>query len=253
MRGWRLPEGREVLLAEYLEKVWEVVGRAALNQVLGGAGSGARNGAAGVLEEDARLTALFLWTLQSSNGVKAEENGEDEDDSENDEEKEAPKKKTGGYALVFDVARRFAQPLGIHLPDWEGRIIATEKGVIRLLPLSERAKQLFGEEGTQYVATQLEKSPAAAAQLTLFPDGEGGAGVNVKGRGRKPRKATTGGAELAAERKRDADHARPRSRGDASPASGTYPSAPQLAAGRAGTRARFPTPRQCALSSLPAR
>jgi adenine-specific DNA methylase len=60
-------EGREVLLAEYLEKVWEVVGRMALEQVLGTAEARARDGAAGVLEEDARLTALFLWTLQSTN------------------------------------------------------------------------------------------------------------------------------------------------------------------------------------------
>jgi len=58
-------EGREVKLAEFLEKVWEVVGRIALEQVLGTAEAKARNGLAGALEEDARLTALFLWTLQS--------------------------------------------------------------------------------------------------------------------------------------------------------------------------------------------
>jgi putative DNA methylase len=58
-------EGREVKLDEYLEKVWEVVGRSALAQVLGTAEAKARNGAAGAVEEDARLTALFLWTLQS--------------------------------------------------------------------------------------------------------------------------------------------------------------------------------------------
>lgn len=61
-------EGREVKLAEYLEKVWEVVGRSALEQVLGTEAAKARNGAAGAVEEDARLTALFLWTLQSTAG-----------------------------------------------------------------------------------------------------------------------------------------------------------------------------------------
>ena len=60
------PEGHEVTLPEYLERVWEVVGREALKQVLGTAEAQARNGAAGALEEDARLTALFLWTLQST-------------------------------------------------------------------------------------------------------------------------------------------------------------------------------------------
>ncbi len=39
-------DGREVALAEYLEKVWEVVGRSALAQVLGTAEAKARNGAA---------------------------------------------------------------------------------------------------------------------------------------------------------------------------------------------------------------
>ena len=60
------PEGHQVGLPEYLERVWEVVGREALEQVLGTAEAQARNGAAGALEEDARLTALFLWTLQST-------------------------------------------------------------------------------------------------------------------------------------------------------------------------------------------
>ncbi|MGH8567079.1 MAG: DUF1156 domain-containing protein, partial [Gammaproteobacteria bacterium] len=70
-------EGREVVLAEYLEKVWEVVGRSALAQVLGTAEAKARNGAAGAVEEDARLTALFLWTLQATDG-EAEEDAGDE-------------------------------------------------------------------------------------------------------------------------------------------------------------------------------
>jgi len=48
-------EGREVPLAEYLQKVWEVVGRSALAQVLGTAEARARNGAAGAVEEDAAV------------------------------------------------------------------------------------------------------------------------------------------------------------------------------------------------------
>ncbi len=49
----------------------------------------------------------------------------------------------------------FAQPLGIELPNWEGRVIETKKGVVRLLPLAEHAKQLFGENGAQAVAARL--------------------------------------------------------------------------------------------------
>ena len=74
-----------------------------------------------------------------------------------------------GYSLVFDVVRRFAQPLGIDLPRWENRIIKTEKGVIRLLPVKERAKQLFGEEGTASAAEWIESEPETGIQLALFP------------------------------------------------------------------------------------
>ena len=84
-------EGREVKLDEYLAKVWEVVGRSALAQVLGTAEARARNGAAGAVEEDARLTALFLWTLQATEGEDAEDAGgeeEDEDAAEDDEDEE---------------------------------------------------------------------------------------------------------------------------------------------------------------------
>ena len=163
-------EGREVSFAEYLEKVWEVVGRSALEQVLGTAEAKARNGAAGALEEDARLTALFLWTLQSTTG-EVVSNGDSDDDSEAaDEEEEKPKKKKPGFSLVFDVARRFAQPLGIHLDEWEDRIIETEKGVVRLLAVSERAEQLFGEDGAAAIASRLTRDAQGDAQMVLFPD-----------------------------------------------------------------------------------
>jgi len=169
-------EGREVTLAEYLEKVWEVVGRSALEQVLGTAEAKARNGAAGALEEDARLTALFLWTLQATNGEEAHrgdaESAEEEDEEADDEDSasSAPQRCNSGVSLPFDVARRFAQPLGIDLPKWEGRIIETDKGVVRLLPVSERAEQLFGEDGAEAVAHQLERDPAQAIQQSLFPE-----------------------------------------------------------------------------------
>lgn len=71
--------------------------------------------------------------------------------------------------LPFDVARRFAQPLGIHLDAWEGRCIATEKGVVRLIPVLDRAEQLFGEDGAEAVADRLEKHRAGPIQPTLFP------------------------------------------------------------------------------------
>jgi len=167
--------GTEVALPAYLEKVWEVVGRAALEKVLGTAEASARNGGAGALEEDARLTALFLWTLQSTNGKPAaseETEGEGEEDGENEEESEGTSgKKKKGPKLIFDVVRRFAQPLGIHLPDWEGRIVETEKGVVRLLPVRERSEQLFGEDGAHTFAIELERA-GGDVQLQLFREVE---------------------------------------------------------------------------------
>ena len=186
-------EGRAVDLPEYLEKVWEVVGREALEQVLGTAEAQARNGAAGVLEEDSRLTALFLWTMQSTSEDGSPDNEVDPDDDESDAEDndEAPRRKASGYSLPFDVARRFAQPLGVHLDDWESRIIRTEKGVVRLLPVSERGKQLFGESGVGAAADEIDTASNASPQLSLFPE----EAPLVRGRARRRGRSVTVAAD----------------------------------------------------------
>lgn len=194
-------EGREVTLAEYLEKVWEVVGRTALENVLGTAEAKARNGVAGALEEDARLTALFLWTLQSTNGEgihrRDAESAEEEDieieDDEEDSASSVPLRLRPGFTLVFDVVRRFAQPLGIELPKWEGRVIETKKGIVRLLPVAERAKQLFGEDGASAVAARIEENASLGMQpqLALFPEEASPPTIRGRGsRGRRRRAAT---------------------------------------------------------------
>ena len=176
-------DGREVKLAEYLERVWEVVGRQALEQVLGTAEAKARNGAAGSLEEDARLTALFLWTLQSSNG-NYDNVDETNDDDDEDDNSDSSKIKTKGFSLVYDVVRRFAQPLGIELPKWENRIIETSKGVVRLMAVSERARQLFGDDGAKVAADWIEEDPTQPVQLRLFPEMEKAQTPKVLGRKR---------------------------------------------------------------------
>ncbi len=154
--------GQTIGLTEYLEKVWEVVGRAALQQVLGTAEAQAHNGLSGALEEDARLTALFLWTLQSTAPI-AEEPAPDADE-------EAAPATSSGFALPFDVVRRFAQPMGIDLDTWTDRIIGQEKGVVRLLPVADRAQKLFGEDGAAAAATHIESASHASLQQTLFPN-----------------------------------------------------------------------------------
>ncbi len=193
------PDAKEPHVRGYLAYVWEVVGRAALQQVLGVAEARARNGAAGALEEDARLTALFLWTLQATDTTEtnSQQTIELEDEAEDGEEDEAPAsgKKKPGFTLIFDVVRRFAQPLGIHLQEWEGRVIETHKGVVRLLPVRERSQQLFGEAGAGVAADRIEAAPKGAVQLDLdlFPDTRQDADVapQVHGRARARRQKNT--------------------------------------------------------------
>ncbi|MBU2264516.1 DUF1156 domain-containing protein, partial [Patescibacteria group bacterium] len=184
------PEAAEPHTRGYLAYVWETVGRIALEQILGTSEARARNGAAGALEEDARLTALFLWTLQSTNGQNgtAADPGEDAEDGAGEEDEgegATPRGKAKGFSLVFDVVRRFAQPLGINLPLWENRIVTTEKGVVRLLPVSERARQLFGDDGVGSAADWIEDDPVNHLQLALFPEMEQDQAPRIRGRGRR--------------------------------------------------------------------
>ncbi|MDD9855620.1 MAG: DUF1156 domain-containing protein, partial [Gammaproteobacteria bacterium] len=163
-RAVEKPDGRTVSLAEYLERVWEVVGRTALGNILGTAEAQARNGAAGALEEDARLTALFLWTQQDTTAGNGGEVGDGGDDDGGNGDKNP-----AGWSCPFDLARRFAQPMGIELDDWNGRIIEIKKGVVRLLTVAERARQLFGDDGGAEAAKSLERDPLANIQTALFP------------------------------------------------------------------------------------
>lgn len=188
--GREIPLGGDPTASEpyrrgFLAYVWETVGRLALEEVLGTAEARARNGAAGALEEDARLTALFLWTLQSTEADSSDEESPEADSEPDDgEEEEKPKKKRGGYSLIYDVARRFAQPLGIHLDKWEGRIIETEKGIVRLLPVGERASQLFGEADAAAISRRIEADVSASRNYSFAFMQDIGAAPEIKARDR---------------------------------------------------------------------
>lgn len=200
--GREIPLGGDPLAVEpykrgFLAYVWETVGRLALEEVLGTAEARARNGAAGALEEDARLTALFLWTLQTTEADSAEVEASDaEDDPEEDEDEDKPQKKKIGYTLIYDVARRFAQPLGIHLDKWEGRIIETEKGIVRLLPASERASQLFGEADAAAISRRIEADVKASRNYSFAFMQDVGAVPEIKARGRGRKGAKPAGTAM---------------------------------------------------------
>ena len=94
---------------------------------------------------------------------------------------------TQGFSWVYDVVRRFAQPLGIDLEKWEKRTIEIKKGVVRLLPVAERATVLFGKSGSRAVAAWLEQQAEAGTdplQGLLFPDRPEGSASAVRERRR---------------------------------------------------------------------
>lgn len=131
----------------FLAYVFETLSKEALRQVLGDAETEG-------FEEDARMTALFLWTLQSTkpvgNGEEKTEITDNEEDEPNDDENEPKAKKAkAGFSMPFDTFIRLTRPMGIHYPALEGRVIDIEKGVVRLLPVRERSDQLLGEAATR--------------------------------------------------------------------------------------------------------
>lgn len=144
--------GEPVSLKEYLEQVWAAVAKEALTMIFTGADATG-------FEEDARLTAMWLWTLKTSdtgtNGDASEEEaGEDEGTS---------KAAAGGFVLEYDAARKIAQGLGAHLEDL-GTLVEVAGETARLLPVSERAGPLFGKDGGKAPALRKKRGP----QMELF-------------------------------------------------------------------------------------
>lgn len=163
--------GEQVSLREYLEQVWAVVAKEALSMIFAGADTSA-------FEEDARLTAMWLWTLSTgTNGNgKAKEIA---DEAGEDEEGGNTKKLLGGYVLEFDAARKIAQGLGAHLEKLRS-LVEVKGETARLLPVAERAQFLFGKDTGQTP----EKRKKKEAQLNLYKvlelEEESGGGLNVK-------------------------------------------------------------------------
>ena len=139
------PDATEPEQRGFLAYVFEALSKEALRQVLGDAETDG-------FEEDARMTALFLWTLQSTkpagNAAKKPEADEGEEADE-DEDDGKPKKAKAGFSMPFDTFIRITRPMGIHYPALEHRVIEIEKGLVRLLPVRERSEQLLGEAATR--------------------------------------------------------------------------------------------------------
>jgi adenine-specific DNA methylase len=149
--------GDTVTLREYLEHVWAAVAREALAQVFKGADATG-------FEPDARLTAMWLWTLNAPiAGGEAEDSGEVDPD---DEEQETKKPKAGGFRLEYDAARKIAQGLGAVLENLT-HLIEVKGDEARLLPVTERTRHLFGKDQEEAARPARKR---ASAQMNMFAE-----------------------------------------------------------------------------------
>ena len=151
--------GETVTLKQYLEHVWAAVAKEALAQVFKDADTAG-------FEADARLTAMWLWTLNTgaASGADLEDDAVEQDDNEDAKVKTAKAK--GGFILEYDAARKIAQGLGASLEKLSSLVEVSGESA-RLLPVSERTGHLFGKDQTNAPALGRKKKPA---QMDLFAE-----------------------------------------------------------------------------------
>lgn len=141
--------GEQVTLKEYLEHVWAAVAKEALSMIFAGAETSE-------FEEDARLTAMWLWTLSTGDGTAATEEADERDSDDAENEGSAAKAKVKGFVLEYDAARKIAQGLGAHLEDLAS-LVEVKGGTARLLPVAERTRALFGKAEEQAPTARRKK------------------------------------------------------------------------------------------------
>jgi adenine-specific DNA methylase len=182
--------GEAATLREYLEQVWAAVSTEAISMIF-------RDADAAGLEPDARLTAMWLWTLgggsagpngKGPNGGRLAEGGEDQSDDSDDDDAESTGRgaaKASGFVLEYDAARKIAQGLGANLEKLES-LVEIKGDKARLLPVSERTQFLFGKKETGEIAGEGTKRKKKGKQKSLFEemtetDAEGSAWGELKG------------------------------------------------------------------------
>lgn len=170
--------GEAVPLEEYLEHVWAAVSREALAMIFDEAQT-AR------LEEDARITAIWLWTLASDRAgapVPDERTGDAPASDGGDSDVAAA---SDGFSLEYDAARKIAQGLGARLEQLP-HVVEVKANQARLLSVAERTKHLFaGAEG----AVRPKRSPKK--QMGLFAEMQEAADAQGWGERGAPKAAAT--------------------------------------------------------------
>ncbi|HXG36715.1 MAG TPA: DUF1156 domain-containing protein, partial [Dehalococcoidia bacterium] len=159
--GEVIPLGNRNGQRGYLSYVWEAVAREALRMLFPEADPQG-------FEEDARVTALWLWTLMArANGTVAEEEAE-----EPEEEEGTTRGRVSGWALPYDDARLLIQALGADEAQLKrpGGILEIKGNKARLLSVMERRRYLLGQQE----GGQAQKSGRRKAQPMLFAEMEAG-------------------------------------------------------------------------------
>jgi hypothetical protein len=170
-----------VTLKEYLEQVWAAVSKEALSMIFAGADASG-------FDPDARLTAMWFWTLSTGQQLTAEDAESAEEDAE--DETDSPSRSPAssalkGFVLDYDAARKIAQGLGAHLEQLTS-VVDVKGDKARLLSVSERARHLFGRDEGRAPARRAKK----AKQQHLFDEGDGEAGEETICRVQGPKRAT---------------------------------------------------------------
>lgn len=148
--------GETVTLKEYLEQVWAAVAKEALALVF-------KDADVTGFEADARLTAMWLWTLNAGNSDTTNGDSAEDDDADDESEGGSKKAKATGFVLEYDAARKIAQGLGANLENLDS-LVEVSGDQARLLPVGERARTLFGKDEGKITPAKKKKLP----QLDLF-------------------------------------------------------------------------------------
>lgn len=138
-RGEVIPLGSENGKRGYLSYIWEAVAREALRMIFPEADPSG-------FEEDARVTALWLWTLLAKANGAASEEGEASEKSTEEEREDTARSKTSGWALPYDDTRLMIQALGADEATLKrpGGILEIKGSTARLLSVMERRRFLLG-------------------------------------------------------------------------------------------------------------
>ncbi|MBN1129827.1 MAG: hypothetical protein JXA71_12610 [Chitinispirillaceae bacterium] len=154
--------GEQVTLKEYLVEVWAAVAREALKMIFEGADASG-------FEEDARLTAMWLWTLKTEKDGNGKDKDATDDDTADDDEEDGEGKKAklkGGFSLEYDAARKIAMGIGAHLDSMKN-LVEAKGEVARLISVAERSKYLFGKDSS-LEGTGKKKRQKVKAQVDMF-------------------------------------------------------------------------------------